>query len=62
MCGTSVSNQCRCEGNAAPRSQIFSGPDQAERRILRRQPLGIVRIFVSCQPTINGLSQQIRER
>jgi hypothetical protein len=27
-----------------------------------RQSLRIVHIFVSCQPTINGLSQQIRER
>src|ERR1022692_962651 len=35
--------------------------DQAERRILR-QPLRIVQIFVSCQATVDGLSQQIGER
>jgi hypothetical protein len=27
-----------------------------------RQSLGIVQIFVSCQPTVDGLSQQIGER
>src|ERR1019366_10383677 len=37
------------------------GADQPERRILR-QPLRIVQIFVSCQPTVDGLSQQVRER
>jgi hypothetical protein len=37
------------------------GADQAERRILR-QPLRIVQIFVSCQATADGLSQQIGER
>ena len=37
------------------------GADQPERRILR-QPLRIVQILVSCQATVDGLSQQIRER
>jgi hypothetical protein len=35
--------------------------DQAEGRILG-QPLRIVHIFVSCQATVDGLSQQIGER
>src|ERR1700730_12273181 len=34
--------------------------DQPKRRILR-QPLGVVHIFVSRQPTVDGLSQQIGE-
>src|ERR1022692_929397 len=37
------------------------GADQPERRILR-QPLRIVQILVSRQATVDGLSQQIRER
>src|ERR1017187_2801038 len=52
---TSVSNQCR---RAIP---DLLGADQPERRILR-QPLRIVHILVSCQATVDGLSQQIRER
>jgi hypothetical protein len=36
------------------------GADQAEGRILR-QPLRVVHIFVSCQATVDGLSQRVRE-
>src|SRR5208283_1317911 len=39
----------------------FLRADQAERRILR-QPLRIVQVLVSCQATVDGLSQQIGER
>jgi hypothetical protein len=34
------------------------GADQPERRILR-QSLRIVHILGSCQPTVDGLSQQV---
>ncbi len=58
---SSVSNDCSREVSAAPRSQIFFGTDQPERRILR-EPLGVVDILIARHPAIDGLAQQVRER
>src|ERR1035437_7083407 len=58
---TSVSNQCRREGNAAPRSQIFSEPINRNVGSCDNRSAS----FTSSYPakaTVDGLSQQIRER
>src|ERR1039457_5099542 len=58
---TSVSNPMQARGQGCPALPDLLGADQPEYRILR-QSLRIVHIFVSCQATIDGLSQQVHER
>src|SRR5208282_5115227 len=58
---TPVSNDCKREVNAAPRSQYLLRTDQPEGRILR-EPLGVVHILVPRQAAVDRLPHQVGQR
>src|SRR5208283_5483158 len=58
---TSVSNDCKREVKAAPRSQIFSEPSQPKGRILR-ESLGVVHILIPRQSAVYRLPHQVGQR
>jgi hypothetical protein len=56
----SVSKLCKREVKAAPRSQIFSEPISRKVGVLRK-PLRIVEVFVTREPAVDRLPQQVGE-